>query len=83
MSSGYPLKSFSSVDARGSPAVRSVTLHLQVPWEQDSDTHLGQLGSLEGGTAGLLQENLPNLECIIPDKVPAWQISRSSSNYHE
>ena len=56
-------------------------LPLQVPREQDYDTPLGQLGSLEGGTAGLLQENLPNLECIVPDNVPAWQDSRSSNNY--
>lgn len=40
------------MDARGSPAVWSVMLHSQVPREQDYDTPLGRLGSLEGGTAG-------------------------------
>lgn len=69
------------MDARGSPAVWSVTLHLRVPREQDYDTPLGRLGSLEGGTAGPLQENLSNLECVVPDNVPAWQDSQSRNNY--
>lgn len=28
-----------------------------------------------------MHQNLPNLECIIPDNLPAWQDSRSSNNY--
>lgn len=68
------------MNARGSPAVWSVALPLQVPRERDDDT---PLGSLEGGTAGLRQENLPNLERVIPVSVPAWQDSRSSNDYKD
>lgn len=60
--------------------VWSVTLPLQ-RGEQDCDSPLGQLGLLEGSTAGLLQENLPNLQWIIPNNVPAWQDSWSSTSY--
>lgn len=28
-----------------------------------------------------LQENLSNLECVVPDNVPAWQDSQSRNNY--
>lgn len=76
-----PFEKLFPVDTRGSPVVWSVTLPLQVPWEQDCDSPLGQLGLLEGGTAGLLQENLPSLQWIVPDNVPAWQDSRSSNSY--
>lgn len=56
------------MNARGSPTVWWVTLPLQVPGEQDDDTPLGQ-------------ENLPNLECVVPDSVAAWQNSWSSDDY--
>lgn len=58
-----------------------VRLHLQVLWEQDFDTPRGQWGLLEGSTAGLLQESQPNLVCIVPYNVSAWQGSRSNNNH--
>lgn len=56
-----------------------VRLHLQVHWEQE--TPGGNLGLLEGNIAGLLQESQPNLVCIVPDNVSAWQGSQSNNNH--